>query len=146
MASAGLTLDHGLMVAVGRSLSPYDNSMGRTLDIQAIKEDGMSGHSQDMTTTTTRPLATPCGRERNPRSPNGFRLITLTPIRWWHEARFEAHMRRAQRDIRVSLRAEQKLRLTRSRVFHERAAARVDRAIKHGHRAEAIKTGTPIGG
>ncbi len=68
------------------------------------------------------------------------------PLRWWHEAQFESHMRRAQRDVRVSLRAEQRLRLTRSRVLHERAAAHVDRAIAHGHRAEAIKAGTSPAG
>lgn len=52
-------------------------------------------------------------------------------------------MRRAQRQVRVSLRAQQRLRLARSRVFQERAAAHVDRAIEHGHRAEAITAGTP---
>jgi hypothetical protein len=97
-----------------------------------------------MTTTTSRPLTTPHTREQNRASLDGLRLIALTPIRWWHEARFEAHMRSAQRDVHVSLRAEQRLRLTRSRVFHQRAAAHVERAIEHGHRADALKTGTHV--
>ncbi len=97
-----------------------------------------------MTTTTAHPPTTPRTREQNQRSLDGLRLIALTPIRWWHEARFEAHMRSAQRNVHVSLRAEERFRLTRSRVFHERAAAHVDRAVEHGHRAEAIKTRTHV--
>lgn len=96
-----------------------------------------------MTTTTAQPRVAPCTREQSWRRIDGLRLIALTPIRWWHEAQFEAHMRRAQRQVRVSLRAQQRLRLARSRVFQERAAAHVDRAIEHGHRAEAITAGTP---
>jgi hypothetical protein len=96
-----------------------------------------------MTTTTARPFTTRT-REQNPRSPDGLRLIALTPIRWWHEARFEAHMHSAHRHVHASVRAQEKLRLTRSRVFHERAAAHVDRAVEHGHRAEAIKTRTHV--
>ncbi len=63
----------------------------------------------------------------------------LTPIRWWHEARFEAHMRRAQRQTYASLRASDRLRLQWSHELQQRANAHIDRAVRHGNRADRIR-------